>query len=63
VVGTFLGLPVAAAISVAMHELYPEELGPLPDMKADAHPPKDAAEVDGGPTPYETPSVPPAADA
>jgi len=63
VVGTFLGLPVAAAISLAMHELYPEELGPLPDMKADAHPPKDAAEVDGGPTPYETPSVPPAADA
>jgi predicted PurR-regulated permease PerM len=63
VIGTFLGLPVAAAISVAMHELYPEELGPLPDMKADAHPPKDAAEVDVGPTPYETPSVPPAADA
>ena len=63
VVGTFLGLPVAAAISVAMHELYPEELGALPDMTADAHPPKDAAEVDGGPTPYETPSVPPAADA
>ena len=63
VVGTFLGLPVAAAISVAMHELFPEELGPLPDMTADAHPPKDAAEVDGGPTPYETPSVPPAADA
>ena len=30
VVGTFLGLPVAAAISVAMHELYPEELGALP---------------------------------
>jgi predicted PurR-regulated permease PerM len=63
VVGTFLGLPVAAAISVAMHELYPEELGALPDMTAEAHPPKDAAEVDGGPTPYETPSVPPAADA
>ena len=63
VIGTFLGLPVAAAISVAMHELYPEELGPLPDMTADAHPPKDAAEVDGGPIPYETPSVPPAADA
>jgi len=63
VVGTFLGLPVAAAISVAMHELFPEELGPLPDMTADAHPPKDAAEVDGGPIPYETPSVPPAADA
>lgn len=63
VVGTFLGLPVAAAISVAMHELYPEELGALPDMKADPHPPKDAAEVDVGPTPYETPSAPPAADA
>ena len=30
VVGTFLGLPVAAAISVAMHELFPEELGALP---------------------------------
>jgi predicted PurR-regulated permease PerM len=35
VVGTFLGLPVAAAISVAMHELYPEELGALPTNDAE----------------------------
>ncbi len=34
VVGTFLALPVAAAISVAMHELYPAELGALPDTGA-----------------------------
>jgi len=30
IVGTFLGVPVAAAINVALHEFYPEELGALP---------------------------------
>ena len=30
IVGTFLGVPVAAGINVALHEFYPEELGPLP---------------------------------
>jgi predicted PurR-regulated permease PerM len=30
VVGTFLALPVAAAINVALHEFFPEELGALP---------------------------------
>jgi len=30
IVGTFLALPVAAAINVALHEFYPEELGALP---------------------------------
>jgi predicted PurR-regulated permease PerM len=30
IVGTFLALPVAAGINVALHEFYPEELGPLP---------------------------------
>jgi predicted PurR-regulated permease PerM len=30
IVGTFLALPVAAAINVAMHEFFPEELGSLP---------------------------------
>jgi predicted PurR-regulated permease PerM len=29
-IGAFLALPVAAAISVALHELFPEELGPTP---------------------------------
>jgi predicted PurR-regulated permease PerM len=29
VVGTFLALPVAAAIGVALHEFFPEELGPI----------------------------------
>jgi predicted PurR-regulated permease PerM len=30
IVGTFLALPVAAGINVALHELLPEELGALP---------------------------------
>ncbi|HET9344531.1 MAG TPA: AI-2E family transporter [Candidatus Limnocylindrales bacterium] len=30
IVGTFLALPVAAAINVALHEFFPEELGALP---------------------------------
>jgi predicted PurR-regulated permease PerM len=30
VVGTFLALPVAAGINVALHEFFPEELGALP---------------------------------
>jgi predicted PurR-regulated permease PerM len=30
IVGTFLALPVAAAINVAMHEFFPAELGPNP---------------------------------
>ena len=55
VVGTFLALPVAAAISVAMHEIYPAELGALPDSGAavvpnlgDADP--DRAEPNGAST-------------
>ena len=31
IVGTFLALPVAAAINVALHEFFPEELGALPE--------------------------------
>jgi putative heme transporter len=31
IVGTFLALPVAAAINVALHEFFPEELGRLPE--------------------------------
>lgn len=31
VVGTFLALPVAAAISVALREFFPAELGPIPE--------------------------------
>jgi predicted PurR-regulated permease PerM len=61
VVGTFLGLPVAAAISVAMHELYPAELGVLPDSEAASR--SDDSEDDVTRPAYETPSVPPAADA
>jgi predicted PurR-regulated permease PerM len=30
IVGTFLALPVAAGINVALHEFFPEELGALP---------------------------------
>ncbi|HET9083424.1 MAG TPA: AI-2E family transporter [Candidatus Limnocylindrales bacterium] len=63
VVGTFLGLPVAAAISVAMHELYPEELGALPDNVAGSRSTSDVPEDGGAPAPYEAPTVPPGADA
>jgi predicted PurR-regulated permease PerM len=31
VLGTFLAVPVAAAINVALHEFFPAELGPLPE--------------------------------
>ncbi|MFI5198791.1 MAG: AI-2E family transporter [Candidatus Limnocylindrales bacterium] len=31
ILGTFLAVPVAAAINVAMHEFFPAELGVLPD--------------------------------
>ncbi len=31
ILGTFLAVPVAAAINVAMHEFFPAELGALPD--------------------------------
>jgi predicted PurR-regulated permease PerM len=61
VVGTFLGLPVAAAISVAMHELYPAELGALPDSEAGSR--SDVSEDDVTRSAVETPSVPPPADA
>ena len=30
IVGTFLALPVAAGINVALHEFFPEEFGVLP---------------------------------
>ncbi len=30
ILGTFLAVPVAAAINVAMHEFFPAELGALP---------------------------------
>jgi predicted PurR-regulated permease PerM len=30
IIGTFLAVPVAAAINVALHEFFPAELGPLP---------------------------------
>ena len=36
IVGTFLALPVAAAINVALHEFFPAELGPI-TTEADAH--------------------------
>jgi predicted PurR-regulated permease PerM len=63
VVGTFLGLPVAAAISVAMHELYPAELGPLPDTAAGSRSRSGVREDDATSTSVEAPTVPPAADA
>jgi predicted PurR-regulated permease PerM len=40
VVGTFLALPVAAAINVALHEFFPEELGVLPDRRPTGEPEK-----------------------
>jgi predicted PurR-regulated permease PerM len=48
IVGTFLALPVAAAISVALHEFFPAELGAIPDGDV-------AAVASSGPVP-----VPPA---
>ena len=36
IVGTFLALPVAAAINVALHEFFPAELGPI-TTEADVH--------------------------
>ena len=59
VVGTFLGLPVAAAISVAMHELYPEELGALPDTVGDLRSTSDVSQDGGTPPTYQAPTVPP----
>jgi predicted PurR-regulated permease PerM len=56
VVGTFLALPVAAAINVALHEFFPAELGPI-TTEADLHArnrPAEAAPV--GPEPLEAPS-------
>jgi predicted PurR-regulated permease PerM len=54
IVGTFLALPVAAAIGVALHEFFPEELGPI-ELPADAGglevpvPAEAAAAVEAGP--------------
>jgi predicted PurR-regulated permease PerM len=56
IVGTFLALPVAAAISVALHEFFPAELGAIPeeDVAAAARSgavgrsPADAPEVPAG---------------
>ena len=45
VVGTFLAVPVAAGINVALHELFPAEFGALP-AEAEA---EIAAEAAGGP--------------
>jgi predicted PurR-regulated permease PerM len=55
VVGTFLALPVAAAINVALHEFFPAELGPI-TTEADVHersrrPSPSAAAVDAPSTP------------
>ena len=44
VVGTFLAVPVAAGINVALHELFPEEFGALPP---DEGPPPDEADAPG----------------
>jgi predicted PurR-regulated permease PerM len=49
IVGTFLALPVAAAISVALHELFPAELGALPDGSVKA----EAAQADARAAPLE----------
>jgi predicted PurR-regulated permease PerM len=65
IVGTFLGLPVAAAISVALHEFFPAELGAIPEADVAAAerssaapsagvggvPPKRETADDGSPSP------------
>jgi predicted PurR-regulated permease PerM len=33
ILGTFLAVPVAAAVNVALHEFFPAELGPLGDER------------------------------
>jgi len=47
ILGTFLAVPVAAAVNVALHEFFPAELGPLhldePRRKATAEAPEPAA--------------------
>ena len=35
VLGTFLAVPVAAAINVALHEFFPAELGALPEAEVE----------------------------
>jgi len=58
IVGTFLALPVAAAINVALHEFFPEELGPLPErtrrprtaITPATGAPTEPRSPDGGPT-------------
>jgi len=53
ILGTFLAVPVAAAINVAMHEFFPAELGPLPEDLAAA----DAGHTEGPPpAPGDEPS-------
>src|SRR5262249_51518441 len=54
IIGTFLALPVAAAIGVALHEFFPEELGPIevPAASTGAAAPvaaESAAAVEAGP--------------
>jgi putative heme transporter len=44
IIGTFLALPVAAGINVALHEFFPEELGPLTDPAAARATPQAAAD-------------------
>jgi len=48
IVGTFLALPVAAAINVALHEFFPAELGPI-TTEADAHQRSDKARASAAP--------------
>ena len=54
IVGTFLALPVAAAISVALHEFFPAELGAIPEEDVAAAARSGAV----GRSPAEAPEVP-----
>jgi predicted PurR-regulated permease PerM len=42
VLGTFLAVPVAAAVNVALHEFFPAELGPMPGDPGPTEPASDA---------------------
>ena len=59
VVGTFLAVPVAAAINVALHEFYPAELGALPDSGAAVVPNLGDADPPDRAEPNEASTAPP----
>ena len=57
IVGTFLALPVAAGINVALHEFFPAELGPLPGDPVRVDPGADPVADPAAASPAESSSV------